>query len=74
MVDVVGKMRGGEEPTYNQYASSFSTSLNTRSQPLNGRGATGARWMDSNIRSTWSSSGLGHRPTASVVEKIYSGE
>jgi hypothetical protein len=77
MVDVVGKMRGSEEPTYDQYASSFSSSLRDQRGPsLTSRGTTSARWMESSVGGIKSAfgGGLGHRPTASVVEKIYSGE
>lgn len=88
MVRVVGKMTTGEEKSYEQYAQSFTSSLRTSSnQPgmASNRGSA-SRWMDGSgvggmvggmrdrATNAWGGNGLGHRPTASVSEKIYSGE
>lgn len=87
MVRVVGKMRTGEEQSYEAYAQSFTSSLRTSSHAgaATNRGGAG-RWMDGSgvggmvggmrdkATTAWGGSGLGHRPTASVAEKIYSGE
>lgn len=84
-VRVVVKMRGAEEENYDQYASSISSSYRTNST-LNGstisRGTAAGRWTDSSAigsvtgrtGKSWSGGGMGHRPTASVVEKVMSGE
>jgi hypothetical protein len=77
MVRMAVKMRGGEETTYEQYAQSYSSSMRPTSfNASNTKGRmtgimSGAKEKASNA---WAGNAMGHRPTASVAEKIFSGE
>lgn len=83
-IRVVEKMRGTEEQNFDQYASSFSSSYRTNAMngSMTSRGTAAGRWMDSSglgsvtgrAGNLWSGGVMGHRPTASVVEKVMSGE
>ncbi|UZJ51044.1 hypothetical protein CBS101457_000364 [Exobasidium rhododendri] len=80
---IVVKMRGGEDTSYEKYAQSYSSSMRTSSYSSRD---SSSRWLGgNNVRNmmsgakdkasnAWGGNGMGHRPTASVAEKIFSGE
>jgi hypothetical protein len=76
-IGVIGKMRGEQEKSYEQYAQSYSSSLRTSGgmgSVATSRTGSAGRWMDGSGLGKALGGGLGHRPTNSVMEKIYSGE
>lgn len=80
MLRVVTKLRTENEPSYEEYAKSYSSSYATRPSNQAGiyRGPSsyaGSQWTSSTLTNSMRNPfGMGHRPTASVQQRIDSGE